>query len=383
MDLLSREELRTLIKKPGGQCVSIYIPTHRTSPETKQDPIRFKNLLRQAEEELKKGGLRPSDAKTFLKPARALLKNGFFWQYQSDGLAAFISSQGFFHYRLPLQFDELLFVADRFHIKPLLPVFTHEARFFILALSQNEVRFFDCTRYSANELELEGVPKSMSEALKYDEPERQLQFHTRTPAGAGERAAMFHGQGVGTDDAKTNLLRYFHRIDDGLRDILREQRSPLVLAGVEYLLPIYKEANSYPHVMEYGVTGNPEETKAEELHKQAWELVEPYFRKDREEAMARYKSLAGSPRASNSLRAIVTSAQDGRIDVLFVPVGVQQWGSYDPDTRTVHLHPEAEPGDEDLLDLAAVHTFLSGGTVYAVRPEEMPDEGPAAAVLRY
>jgi hypothetical protein len=383
MNLLSREELKMLTEKPGGQCVSIYIPTHRASPETKQDPIRFKNLLRQAEGELKKGGLRSPDAKALLKPAKALLKDGFFWQYQSDGLAAFISSQGFWYYRLPLPFDELLVVSDRFHIKPLLPLFIHDGRYFVLALSQNEIRFFDCTRHSVNEVDLEDVPKSMDEALKYDDPEKQLQFHTRTPAGAGDRAAMFHGQGVGTDDAKTNLLRYFQRVDDGLRNILREERSPLVLAGVEYLLPIYREANTYPEVIGGGILGNPEEIKAEELQKQAWGLVEPHFRKAREEAMARYKSLAGGPRASNSLRAIIPGACDGRIEVLFVPLGVQRWGSYDPATRTVDLHPEALPGDEDLLDLAAVRTFLNGGTVYAVRPEEMADEAPADAIFRY
>lgn len=33
---------------------------------------------------------------------------------------------------------------------------------------------------------------------------------------------------------------------------------PLVLAGVEYLLPIYRRANTYPYLLDGGVTGNPE-----------------------------------------------------------------------------------------------------------------------------
>ncbi|MGZ3568840.1 MAG: hypothetical protein ACXU9W_08590, partial [Thermodesulfobacteriota bacterium] len=63
MKLLSKEELKKLTEKPGGWCVSIYMPTHRASPETKQDTIRFKNLIREAEERLKAGGLRSPDAK--------------------------------------------------------------------------------------------------------------------------------------------------------------------------------------------------------------------------------------------------------------------------------------------------------------------------------
>lgn len=383
MNLLSKEELRSLVEKPGGCCVSIYMPTHRAYPETKQDPIRFKNLLREAEARLKTGGLRSPEAKKLLKPAQPLLKDNLFWQYQSDGFAAFLHPRGFFYHRLPLKFDELLVVTDRFHIKPLLPLFSDAGRFFLLALSQNEVRFFLCSRHSASELEPEGVPGSLDEALKYDDPEKQLQFHTRTPAAGGDRAAMFHGHGGGMEEAKKNIRRYFQQVDQGLRGILREERAPLVLAGVDYLFPIYREANSYPHLVEPGISGNPEGWKAEELHGQAWKIVEPLFLEAREDALAQYEQLRGTGRTSNDPGAIVQGAYEGRIDTLFVAVGVQHWGFYDPGTRTVHLHPEAEPGDEDLLDFAAVHTFLNRGTVYPMKPEDVPGGGAVAAIFRY
>jgi hypothetical protein len=41
------------------------------------------------------------------------------------------------------------------------------------------------------------------------------------------------------------------------------------------------------------------------------------------------------------------------------------------------------PGDEDLLDLAALQTFSTGGTVYAVTPEQMPDKAQVAAIFHY
>ena len=42
--------LRELAEKTQGPLVSIYLPTHKSSPENKQDPLRFKNLLNKAEE---------------------------------------------------------------------------------------------------------------------------------------------------------------------------------------------------------------------------------------------------------------------------------------------------------------------------------------------
>ena len=87
-----------------------------------------------------------------LEPASKLLQDSHFWQHQSDGLAIFLSSNRARRYRLPLNFAELVVVADHFHISPLLPLFTGDGQFYILALSQNEVRLLLGTRYSVSEV---------------------------------------------------------------------------------------------------------------------------------------------------------------------------------------------------------------------------------------
>lgn len=187
------------------------MPTHRAGAETQQDPIRLKNLLGRAEECLLAGGLRTPEARELLKPAQKILWNGLLWQHQSDGLAMFLSPEEFSYYRLPFDFEELVVITDCFHIKSLLPLLSGDGRFYVLALSQNQVRLLQGTRYSISEVDAGSIPVSFAEALRYDDPERRLQFHTstRTPGGKGERAAIFHGHGVGTDNAEVNILRYF------------------------------------------------------------------------------------------------------------------------------------------------------------------------------
>jgi len=384
VDLLSRDELRMLIGNAGGPCVAIYMPAHRVGSGTRQDPIRLRNLLREAEERLIASGLRSTTAQELLEPAWQLGQPGLFWSYQSDGLAIFISPGMFRYYRLPFSFKKLVVVADRFHIKPLLPLLSGDGQFYILALSQNEVSLLQGTRYSVSEVYLEGVPESLEEALRYDDPEKQLQFHTRTPRVTdGKRSAIFHGHGVGIDDSKDNIRRYFHQIDAGLRELLRDERAPLVLAGVDYLLPLYREVNSYPYLLDQGIPGNPEGLKAAELHAQAWAVVQSYFLKAQQEAAARYRQFAGTGLTSNDVKETVAAAYHGRIDLLFVAVGVQRWGTFAPDTNVVQLHQKAEPGDEDLLDFAAMHTLLNRGIVYAVEPGKVPDDAPLAALFRY
>lgn len=379
-----REELRELVQKQGGPCVSIFMPTFRAGTEVQQNPIRLKNLLRESEQQLVSLGARQPEARELLGPAHGLLADGNFWRRQADGLAVFIASDVFRTYSLPIHFDELSVVTDRFHVKPLLRVLAEDDRFFVLALSQKELRLLECSRFGVSVVELEGVPKSMDEALKYDDPQRRLQFHTGTQGrGGGKRSALLHGQGVGVDDTKSNIWRYCLMIDDGLHNLLREERAPLILAGVDYLLPIYREANGYPHLVENCITGNPDVLSADELHARAWEIVQPHFKQGQEEAMAKYLRLAGTGLASGDVREIVPAAVFGRVESVFLPVGKQIWGSFDAQQNEVILHQEVQPGDQDLLDLVAIQTFTNGGAVYVVEPEQIPNKQSAAAVFRY
>ncbi len=379
MDLMSLDELKALTTRYPGLCLSIFMPTHRAGRDTQQDPIRFRNLLREAEGRLSAFDLRSPEVRGLLEPARQRLDDPAFWRHQSDGLAVFLSPETSRFYRLPLKLEELIVVADRFHVKPLLPLFTGNGHFFILALSQKQIAMLEGTRHSVDEVELEGVPASLAEALGTDSFERQLQARTTGPGGA----AVFHGHGALADEAKDRILRYFRLVDRGLRETLREERAPLVLAGVEYLFPLYREANTYPYLADAGLPGNPEALRPEDLHAAAWAVVEPWFLQAQQAAGARYRQLAGTGRTSTVLDEVVRAAYHGRVDVLFVAAGAQAWGRFIPDTGSVDLHAEPEPGDEDLLDLAALQTILNSGTVYAVDPRRVPDAATLAAIFRF
>ncbi len=382
MDLLLREDLERLLEKPIGPCVSIFVPTHQAGAETQQDPIRLKNLLSEAREGLLARGLRSAEADWILEPAERLLEDGIFWRHQSDGLAVFLSPGVSRCYRLPLNFKELVVVADYYHPKPVLPLLVGDGQFYVLALSQNEVRLLRATRRSAGDVNLPNAPENLADALKYDDTEKQLQFHTGTSGRRGGRAAIFHGHGA-DNDPKDDILRYFRRIDRGVQGLLKGSRAPLVLAGVDYLLPIYREASTYSHLADGGIAGNPEGLSAEELRKRAWSVVRPLFSEAQQEAAARYERAAGTEQASTDLSEIVPAAYFGRVDLLFVALDSQRWGTFDPGTAKVSLHEEAASGDGDLLDLAAIRTLLSGGTVYGLDHQEMPNGASVASVFRY
>lgn len=386
MDLFRNNDFTELATITDQVCISIYMPTHRVGYE-QQDPIRLKNLLDEVEERLIRGGMRSPDASELLETTRGLLTNNNFWQHQSDGLAIFIDGKNTITYRLPLDFHELIFIGNRFHIKPILPLLSSDGQFFILAISMNDVRLLEGTRYTVEEIEMENIPTSMREALWFEDPERQLQWHTATQTsfGAGERPAAYHGHGVVENNTKNNILRYFQRVDHGLVNLLQNNDSPLVLAGVDYMLPIYQEANTYHHLIEEGIPGNPDDLSAKELHKRAWYLIEPYFIAAQQRAISRYEELVGmgKGKASNDIQEVVKAAFYGRVETLIVASGIQLWGDFNEKSNTVEIHEEFHPGDQDLLDLAALHTINNRGVVYVCSAGEVPGGGELAAIFRY
>lgn len=382
MDSLSHEELKSLLERKNGLCVSLFMPTFRTGAESQQNQIRFKNLIRQTEDALLAHGLRPQEVKILMEPVVALTNNVLFWRRQSDGLAIFLSGNFFRFYCLPLLFDELIFVSDRFHVKPLLQLFRGEERFCIVALSQNSVKFLEGSRYSVKEIDVEGLPKNLADVLSYEEPEKQVRFRTGTPGG-GDRGTMISGHGPDIEDTKDNLLKYFRQIDKALRSFLKDERIPMVLAGVDYLFPIYKDSNTYPYLMAEGIAGNPEGMSAEQLHRQAWQIVLYYFQKAENDALSQYRQSSGTGLTSSNIGEIIIAAHHGRVGILFVALGQQQWGIYSPDKGEVLLQEQMGKGSEDLLDLASVHTYLNGGTVFAIPQESMPVNEFIAAVFRY
>jgi hypothetical protein len=86
---------------------------------------------------------------------------------------------------------------------------------------------------------------------------------------------VFHGQGGVKETHKAELNLFFNQIDEALGPILRHQHAPMILAGVDYLLPILRKSLSYPNILEGEVHGNWDYSAKSELLRKAWPIARP------------------------------------------------------------------------------------------------------------
>ncbi len=393
MDLLDRNTLDRLLEDAASPCASFYLASARTQADNQRDPIRFKNMVRDAAERLAAHGLRTPDVEALLDPAHRLLQNSLFWQQLGPSFVFFTWPGGSRWFATPHVADELLVVADRPHLAPLILQLDGGGHFYVLGLAQKrQVRFYRGDRLGLEEIEVPGLPPGdVSEALMIDEPE---QLHAparspgiggpRSPGVAGHRGPNMHAHGGDADERKDWIRHYFRLVDQALRrERLRDEKAPLVLAGVEYLLPLYHEASTYGNIAGDGVKGNPEGFRPDELWQRAWPLVEPLLAQPREAALDRFREHHGAATglASTDMAEIVPAAHYGRVDSLFVAPGTEAWGRFDPATGEVHLNGGPAPGAVELCDAAVRETYLRGGSVFPLADGQL--ETRVAATFRF
>ncbi len=381
MDYLTKNELESLIEGTSGKTLSIYIPTEKVGREAEEGRIHLKNALKEAQKLLEGAGKSPQAIDRFLREAHALTNDALFWQHQSEGLALFIDHEATETYRLPIKFEPFVDYGDVPYIKPLFPLFVENKTFYVLALSQKSVRLLHCTHYNVTEVPLEEIPVSLNEYQTFEDPETEKTYERHSDQKGNRQAAGYVGHGVDSIDEKEQMGRFFHEVDHGIGDLIDDPTAPVILAGVEYLTAIYREITTLNMVLEDTISGNPDNLSPSELRDKGWPIIESLQRQHFDRILDRYAVLDQKDQALSDLKTIAPAALNGRIDTLVLAKDLHLWGDFEYDTQAVKTYDEKQ--GIDLANFSALHTFMSGGTIYIVDRERLPDSEDCLALLRY
>jgi len=386
MASVMRKQLDELTRHAAENSVSLWMPTHRAGSDIRQDPIRLKNLLGRAAEQLAELGVRPADARERLSPLREKTEDEGFWRQQAEGLGMLLGEGEPKMVRLPAPAPEIVTVCEHFHVKPLLAAMRKDKRFYILQLSEQTIRMLRAGRYDSEPVPLAGAPENFAEFMRFDDPERHVEFHSGTAEHqpAADRPAAFHGQGAdAAETEKKKLADFCRRIDHAVSKALQDETAPLLLAATEPLQGIYRRVSACAQLDTRVIAGNPDIASDEDMHRQGVELLAEDLARPVRTAVQKYYQAKSAEAATSDLEEILRAAGVSAVDTLLVASDRQVWGRFNAETGAMAPHESQAPGDEDLLNLAAIRACGSGANVLAVPGEDVPDGAPAAAVLRF
>jgi hypothetical protein len=381
LDTLTADLLKDLGQRSGEISVSIYLPTFRQGADVneKKNEIEWKTALKQAFDQLLIQGISKNVAEELLNPAQQTLEILDFQQRLPKGIGIFLSHNYYHIVALPFSPMKEVVVANAFELAPILPMW-HSHYFFLLVLSKKQAKLFQCTPFNLTPIALPEMPNGIEDVVHLEEKNDQKLF--RTGSSGGGSGGNYHGMGSGQPDDKENIALYFEEIDRTIRqEVLHNENVPVLLAGVDYMIPIYKKVSHYRYIYPEALIGNYEHKNMSVLFEEVKEKMQSWFEEPSAKAMETFRNSLGSHLALTFIPDIMRAAEYGQVRTLWIKPNTHLWGIFNKNVTTPEIHHIQQPQDECLINRAAVMTWLNGGDVFPLQNTEGDQE--MLALLRY
>jgi hypothetical protein len=366
-DIPTRAELERLLTARDPACVSIYVPTSPLTQEAQAARIELKGLAAEAVQQLETAGADRTVVSDLRESLDDLVDDDGFWAEQARSLAVFASPGAVTTFRLPNRLTSEVEVGDRFYVKPVLRAVTFPQAAFVLALAAGSVRLVEIAPDGPSfTVDVPGLPADAASAAG--------------KASIADRSQI--GRLQGSEGQKVRLRQFARKVDSALRGVLTGLELPLILAATEPLQSIYRSLNSYPHLVEAGVSGSPEGASDEELAAASRTVLDEVYSAELAAIRDRFDVRFAHGRASSDVATVARAATYGAVDTALVDIDEKVPGYVDEESGAVTL-AEDDASSYGVVDEIARRVLLSGGRVLAVRSSDVPGGGPVAAILRY
>lgn len=362
---MDRSEILGLAEISAYPCLTITLPTHRTSPDNRQDPIRLKNLVSDATRRLTDefGSREVAPLIDALERLAASIEH----RDNLDGLALFVGGDVARFERVPFMLPERVMVDGHFFIRDLVYAYNRSPHYLVLALSEQPTRLFEATRDDLQE-RTAGSPFPM------------------THGGAGGARGLPNDPAINTSQLRDEHHRIFFRnVDAALGEYLARDPQPVAVVGVDRYLAFFHEVTSHGEQIVATLTGNHDQTSAHELGKLVWPLVKENLAHRRAAIFEQLDAAVGGQRSASTLGEVFRFAQEGRGAVLVVEEGYHEPATLGENGYTLLPAGEGEGAAalDDAVDAAVATVLEKGGRVVFVDDGALSIHGRIAMILRY
>jgi hypothetical protein len=326
------------------------------------------NLASAAERQLAEAGFAKAEVAGVADSIADLLDDSEFWRFQARSLTVFATADGATTFRLPNRLRSAVEVSDRFHVKPLLRALTFPQVALVLALAQGSARVIEVAPdVEPGPVDVPDLPSDVASHAG------KASIRDRAPTGRLQ----------GSEGQKVRMRQYARGVDQALRPLLGGLGVPLILAAAEPLDSIYRSVSTYPLLATSSIPANPETSSDAELAAAARTVLDELNAAALRDVHELYRRRESESRAAADLAVVARAATFGAVDTVLVDIDRSVPGTVDEATGAVELSDGDDAVDYGVVDEIVRRAWRAGGTVLAVRSEDVPGGGPAAAILRY
>jgi len=351
------KQLQSLINVPA---LSILLPTHRTSPDNKQDPIRVKNLVDEARERLaKEFSIR--ELEPLLNRLETLVSE-IDYPHTLDGLALYVSHDFAKLYYLPFSVPARVVIDKTFATRDLVYGLHRALRYWVVLLSQGSTRLLAGTGETLEEVQDENFPIQMT--------------------GPGATGPIpFDADSSYLDDRHR---RFFQQVDSAFTGYAQDESLPLVVGGVVRQISFFQEVSQYTSAIAGTLSGNFDKATIAELSQQVWPIAQSVLEAKKDNALQALDAAMSSSSVVSTIEEAWRLAQEGRGKLLLVEKNYHVPAVL---TENGGLELVEQPGGTEVMDDAVdevIEAVLAkGGEVAIVNDGALSIHQRIALTLRY
>lgn len=274
MTMPSVNDLDRLMNSNIYPSISIYAPFIKPNSFKNPNITEINNMLKQVKITLKENNVDESFIKKTIKQVKEFINSKEQTASREGGLAIFINNDIFDAYHIPYDsIPYLISIQQSFNIEPLREIQNLNKNYYLLCIGHKNVRLYSGDRYEIKQISHKNFPSSLIETIGIDEYPKSRETHAIGPASLGKGSEGFHQQYNVAETDKEFLREFLQRIDTWVCNYLDGRRESLVLAGVGYVVSMYKKINKYPYLNAVSILGNQDHAEEKILREKAWEII--------------------------------------------------------------------------------------------------------------
>tara|TARA_R110002072_G_scaffold2867_3_gene22328 strand:- start:936 stop:2012 length:1077 start_codon:yes stop_codon:yes gene_type:complete len=358
--------MNTLLKKvkniQGEACVTIICSTHRTHPENEGDPLRLKNLVKNAEKRLYN-----DYEKRFVWPIMEKLNevvDSIDHRENLESLLIFVNPEMIEYTRLAINVTDRVVIDDTFATRDLVRAEHEQEAYYTLVLSRNNARLIEGMNDKAV-VEVKGNFPYQNETL-YNTDKLE-----RNTAGSDEKL----------------IEEFFNRIDKEVQTAIKNHPLPVMIITDERNYTHYmKVADRKEMYMGYlNKNRGNENAKIHHIIDDVWPAVREINRKRNAERVEELGRAVGSGNFLSDINEIWKAIREGRGQTLFVKKGYFQPGLIAGDEiMLVDKFERNQKGIcDDVVDEMIEHNLSFGGDTVFLSGDELKKFQNVALITRY
>ncbi len=366
-----------IMEKEKRPVISIYINTHISKPDRHENPIRFKNLVREAHDALKENEVR--GFKALFSLFKDMEDDALFWEGATEGMAILADEEECIVYKLPLNVTNRAIVADSFYINPLLKSYQQKGRYHVLGLNRNRFFLYDADQNNIQKILLDDKDSTLEGVLG-----TQLTENILSHSSLGGAQSTYHGYGGAKDEKKIDEEKFFRYVDNFVQEnYSMPSKIPLILVGLEEHQGELRKISKNPYLLKAGIKTDIDALDKKTLHTMVQDVLTDLFNQQLKERMQIFNQAHAKDMGSDDVVQIARAITEKRVAVLYLEENMVHPGRYDLNLGTITEESPQNSYSGDIYDEMAKAVLSQGGELLILAKKDMPTESDIAAVYRY